>query len=388
MIAEFGEDVFSNMQRANAMLLDLAPDSKKERILVRSFVEMDGFGTLKQHMGEYPLAEKRLIQGLRDIFSIEENAATWVVRLFGQALGLVDELPELAAPAAPAALLRRGQVDIGRNHVVAVSPDGAVYAGGDNEYFQCDVGHFRNIVQVAAGDSHTLGLTYDGRVLSAGQNAHDECDVSGYSDVAAVYAFGADSVLVARDGRAFSIGQSKFNLSEFSDIARICKFPNGLVGVKNDGTLILAGYVTEEESAREIAWLYGAANAAAVVSSYDEGSVVLTKDGKLLKSNEGEGYFAQWGDIADIANVSNGFAVLRADGTVRVLSFDRTKPRLITEADKWSGIAQIYGGYRRLIGLGKDGRLRAAYTHAGWHMLNRSMSIDYCQGWHPVGLYE
>ena len=388
ILTEHGEQVFYNMNRTNAMLLDLAPGSNKERILVRSFVEMDGYEILKQHMNEYPLAEKRLVQGLTDIFSIEKSAAVWVVRLFGRALGLIGEMPLLETSPQNEVSLRRQQVDIGRNHVVAVSLDGTVYAGGDNDFFQCDVGHFKNITQVAAGESHTLGLTTDGKVLSAGSNAYDECDVASYKNISAVYAFGHDSMLVTKDGFVISTGQSKYNVSEFMDIVHICKFPNGLLGIRNDGTLLLAGYVTDEESASEIAWLYGVENVSDVVSSYNEGSVVLTKDGRILKSNQPDNYFAQWSNIISIANVSNGFAILRADGTVRILPFDRTKQRLTTEADSWKDIVQIFGGYRRLIGLKKDGSLNVAYTHAGWLMLNPSMSIDYCHSWQLVGIYE
>ena len=388
IISEYGEDVFYNMHRTNAMLMDLAPNLKKERLLVRSFVEMEGFETLKTHLSEYPLAETKIVQGLTELFSIEKSAAVWVVRLFGNALGLVSEIPKLEAVTQDKIKLRKQQAAIGRNHVAAVSADGTVFAGGDNDFFQCDVSHFKNITQVAAGDSHTLGLTTDGKVLSAGSNAFDECDVSSFIDIEAIYAFGRDSVLVTKEGTAISVGQSKFNMSEFSDITHICKFPNGLLGVRSDGNLTLTGYVTEEESANEIAWLYGVSNVATVVSSYDEGSVVLTRDGKLLKSNQADNYFAQWNDIINIVNVSNGFAILRADGTVRVLTYDRTKQRLSTEADNWRDIVQIFGGYRRLIGLSRDGSLRVAYTHAGWLMLNSAMAIDYCKSWHPVGIYE
>ena len=388
ILADYGEDVFHNMFRTNAMLLDLAPGQKKERFLVRSFVEADGYSIMKKHIHEYPLAEKRIVQGLTEVFSIEKPAALWVTRLFGLALGLVQEMPDLETKTTRDVTMRRQQADIGRNHVVAVSTDGTVFAGGDNSFFQCDVSHFRDIVQVAAGDAHTLGLTEDGRVLSAGSNAHDECDVSGFRDICAVYAFGSDSVLLDKSGNVFSVGRSKYNMSEFSEVEHICQYPNGVIGVKRDGSLTLTGFITEEESADEIAWLLNATGVAQVVSSYDEGSVVLGTDGRIYKSNQAENYFAQWSDIVSIAGVSNGFAILRADGTVRVLPFDRKNPRLTCEADTWTDIVQIFGGYRRLLGLRKDGTLKVAYTHAGWLMLNPQMAIDYCTGWHPVGAYN
>ena len=388
IMSEYGDDVFYNMFRTNAMLLDLAPGKKKERFLVRSFVEIDGYSLMKKHIHEYPLAEKRIVQGLTEVFSIEKSAALWVTRLFGLALGLIQEMPDLETKTAREIVMRRQQADIGRNHVVAVSTDGTVFAGGDNSFFQCDVSHFRDVVQVAAGDAHTLGLTSDGRVFSAGSNAHDECDVSGHRDISAVYAFGNDSILLHKEGNVHAVGRSKFDVSEFTEIEHICQYPNGVIGVRKDGTLTLTGFISEEESANEIAWLLNATGVVSVVSSYDEGSVVLGTDGRIYKSNQAENYFAQWSDVVSMVNVSNGFAILRADGTVRVLPFDRRNPRLITEADSWTDIVQIFGGYRRLLGLRKDGSLKVAYTHAGWLMLNSQMAIDYCTNWHPVGAYS
>jgi len=269
--------------------------------------------------------------------------------------------------------------------VVAVSSDGRAFAGGENDYHQCDIAHWYDIVAVAAGDAHTLGLRADGVVLAAGSNAHDECDVSHFSDVVAIFAFGNNSAIVMKNGSAASVGRSKLNLSEFTDIESISPYPEGIIGVKRNGTATISGLVTDE-TADEIEWLLMQENVADVIATLVDGMIVLTKEGKLLKSGEPESYYAQWRDVVSIANVSNGFAILSSDGTVRVLSYDRTKPRLITEADNWKGIKAIYGGYRRLVALTEDGSLLVAYTHVGWLMLNQAMSIDYVKNWYPIGV--
>ena len=75
-------------------------------------------------------------------------------------------------------------------HVVALREDGTVFAAGENDAGQLNVGEWRDIVMVAAGAKHTLGLTRDGRVLAAGDNSCGQCETSlftGGSSMAAGY---------------------------------------------------------------------------------------------------------------------------------------------------------------------------------------------------------
>ena len=53
-------------------------------------------------------------------------------------------------------------------HTVGVKSDGTVVAVGRNNYGQCNVGSWTDIVQVAAGDGHTVGLKSDGTVVAVG----------------------------------------------------------------------------------------------------------------------------------------------------------------------------------------------------------------------------
>jgi len=381
-------DCLDNMYRVNALLLDLAQNMKRERILVRNFVEIDGCSVLKDT--SYPLAEKKLVQLMVDTFSIERPAALWVVRLFGAALGLLDEgdLPMLSGEPALKRVVQAyigGQVAIGKKHVVAICADGTVFAGGDNTEFQCDVVGWKDIVAVAAGDSHTLGLRADGTVLAAGSNTHDECDVGHLSGVSAVYAFGNDSVCVFGDGTAVACGRSGLDLSSFVDIVGITRYPEGVVGLKSDGTLCLAAKITDDEAAAEIAWLLSCHDVMQVICTYNSGCVVLGKDRRIYKNNQPESYFAQWRDVVSIVDLADSFAILRADGTVRVLPYERESPRPDTDADKWENIVAIYGGYKRLVGLTAEGNLLSAYTHQGWLWSNQAMRMEYVCEWFPVG---
>ncbi|MCL2199176.1 MAG: hypothetical protein FWB80_09660 [Defluviitaleaceae bacterium] len=386
-------DALENMNRTNAILLDLLPDMPKERILVRSFVEADGYHTLLS--SSYPLAEKKLTDNLISTFCMERAAALWVVRLFGVALGYLekDALPsdekdaEARLERVSAAYLQ-GQVAIGKKHVAAISADGTVFAGGDNLDFQCDVIGWSDIVAVAAGEAHTLGLRVDGRVLATGTNVFDECDVGHLENVRSVYAFGHDTVCVMNDGTAVAFGKSGLDLSTFSDIVSVSRYPEGVIGVRSDGTLALAVNITDDDAAQEIAWLLACTDVTQVISTYNSGCVILGKDRRIYKDNQPSNYFAQWSDIISIVDLADCFAILRGDGTVRVLTYERDKPRPETDADKWANIVAIYGGYKRLLGLTKDGNLLVAYTHQGWLWSNQNMKMDYVKSWYPVGVCE
>jgi len=390
IISNFGENVLGNMQRTNAILLDLAPNRRRERILIRSFVEIGGYNILKNTTAaEFPLEEKKLVNNLMETFAMERNAAVWAVRLFGVAMGflLPDELPtDTPIIEQVSSGYLQGQVAIGKAHVIATAADGTVWAGGHNRDFQCDISGWHNIVAVAAGDSHSLGLRADGTVLAAGSNAYDQCDVGNFKDVRAVYAFGNDSVCVKTDGTAVAVGKSKWNLESFCDIISVAPYPEGIVGITAAGNVTLAGYTTEEEMLYENEWLIQQKDVAQVISTYIHGSIIRTKSGRLLKSGQQENYFAQWRDIIDMVNLSDSFAILGKDGTVRVLPYEREKPRIVTAADKWRNIVGIYGLYKRLIGLTRDGTLLTAYTDPEWPRRNKAVSINYVTSWYPVGV--
>ena len=59
-------------------------------------------------------------------------------------------------------------VAVGGYHTVGLKADGTVVAEGLNDYGQCNVGNWTDIVQVAAGGHHTVGLKSDGTVVAVG----------------------------------------------------------------------------------------------------------------------------------------------------------------------------------------------------------------------------
>jgi len=56
-------------------------------------------------------------------------------------------------------------------------------AVGWNEYGQCNVSDWHDIVAIAAGCAHTIGLKSDGTVVAVGDNEYGQCDVSGWRSI-------------------------------------------------------------------------------------------------------------------------------------------------------------------------------------------------------------
>ena len=377
------EDIFYNSQRINALLMDLIPDQKRNRLLARHFIEAGGFSMLKRNDNAL------IIRRLREDFSIEANAAAWILNVFSDAMGLsrTDDSKQETAVKAGAdgssavldfAVKNESAVAIGMRHTAAVLKDGTVAAHGDNDFLQCDVAAWRSVISVAAGDAHTVGLLEDGRVLASGRNDFDQCNVAGYENIASIYAFGSDTICVRQDGTVVSCGKSHLDLSHFEQIRAVAWHPEGVYGIRRDGRVMMSSAGWEEED-----WILGLTEAVQIISTYVDGSFVLNADGRIYKMNEPDSYFAQLRDIIDIVDLNGGFAVLRADGTVRILPYDRTTPRIASKADKWQEITAIYGKYKRLMGLTSEGRLLAECTDPDW--LKRNGNLDFIKNWFPVG---
>lgn len=68
----------------------------------------------------------------------------------------------------------------GNAHTIGLKSDGTVVSMGWNEYGQCNVSDWCDIVAVATGCTHTIGHQSDGTVESVGGNEYGKCDVSGW----------------------------------------------------------------------------------------------------------------------------------------------------------------------------------------------------------------
>ena len=136
------------------------------------------------------------------------------------------------------------QVDAGAAHTVGVKNDGTVVAVGWNEYGQCDVGNWTDIVQVDAGAAHTVGVKNDGTVVAVGYNNDGQCNVSGWTSIIQVAAGDFHTVGVKSDGTVVTVGgnsSGQCNVDGWTDIIQVDAGAAHTVGVKSDGTVVAVG---------------------------------------------------------------------------------------------------------------------------------------------------
>src|SRR3989338_1962037 len=62
------------------------------------------------------------------------------------------------------------QVAAGDDYILGLKNDGTVVAIGNNDFGQCDVSDWSDIVEVAAWNNFTVGLKSDGTVVAVGNN--------------------------------------------------------------------------------------------------------------------------------------------------------------------------------------------------------------------------
>lgn len=118
------------------------------------------------------------------------------------------------------------QIAVSSFHTVGLRADGRVVATGRNEYGQCNTGGLSNIVQIAAGYYQTLALREDGRLVSLGGNWTGQGNVSGWSELV---------------GMARRPSYGKMEVGGWSNIIAVAAGPNHSVGLRADGRVIAVG---------------------------------------------------------------------------------------------------------------------------------------------------
>lgn len=203
----------------------------------------------------------------------------------------------------------------GRVHSVGLKADGTVVAVGEN-YGQCDVAQWKEIAAIAAGAYHTLGLKADGTVVAVGDNDDGRCDVSGWKDIVAVTAGFNHTVGLKSDGTVLAAGENdsgQCNVSDWTDITAIAAGGRHTLGLKADGTVVAAG--GQEYGQCDV---QGWTDIVGITAGYLH-TVGLRSDGTVVAVGEAE--YGQcdvdnWENIVAIAAGRDYTLGLKADGTV------------------------------------------------------------------------
>lgn len=125
----------------------------------------------------------------------------------------------------------------GAGHTVGLCSDGTVVAVGDNQYNQCDVTEWKDIVAIAAGDWFTIGLHSDGSVEITHPDAFkfpnlymDALNASEWEDITAIAAGGGCVIGLHMDGTVDAAGYNDYNQTNAA------KKWSDIMGYKNSGS--------------------------------------------------------------------------------------------------------------------------------------------------------
>jgi len=270
------------------------------------------------------------------------------------------------------------------SHTVGLRADGTVVATGNNEYGQCNVSGWRNIIAISADRDHTVGLRADGTVVAVGDRSAGRCNVGGWRgwrNIIAIASLCGHTVGLRTDGTVIVAGSNGDygwfkGIGDLRDIVAIFTNYGTIFGLRVDGTVVSLGDpsfgIRDVDGWRDII----------AISIGNFHTVGLRADGTVV-ATDGGGYSKcdvdGWRDIVAIS--ANGCYIvgLRADGTV-VGSYN---------VDGWRDIVAISGGDCHLVGLRADGTVVATGDNEcgqcnvdGW----RDIVAIFTGNFHTVGL--
>ena len=245
------------------------------------------------------------------------------------------------------------------NHTVGLKSDGAVVAVGWNEYGQCDVSEWTDIVAISAGTYHTVGLKSDGTVVAVGSNDSGQCDVSEWTDIVAISAGSIQTVGLKSDGTVVAVGSNydgQCDVSEWTDIVAISAGGGHTVGLKSDGTVVAVGDngygkcdVSEWTDIVAIS-----AGTFHTVGLKSDGTVVAVGD-----NDDGKCDVSEWTDIVAISAGSLYIVGLKSDGTVVATLPSGYLNKGQSDVSEWTDIVAISAGSDHTVGLKSDGTVVA-----------------------------
>ena len=139
-----------------------------------------------------------------------------------------------------------GLIASSSSHIVVVRPDGTVVATGSNDYGQCNVSKWRNVIAVHCDSFGTVGVTSAGTVYYAGRNSENQAQCCRWRGIKAVGIASSCVVGLRHDGtvvatHSANTGVGKGNVPDittWSGISQLRFGYNSVAGITIDQKLL------------------------------------------------------------------------------------------------------------------------------------------------------
>ena len=254
-------------------------------------------------------------------------------------------------------IVERKTIAVGTFHTVGLKSNGTVVAIGRNEFGECDIDSWHNIIDINAGFNLTVGLKSDGTVVAAGYNEDGQCDVSEWQNIVAISTGALHTVGLKSDGTVVATGwngEGECNVNVWTDIVAISAGWADTVGLKADGTVVAVG-LNADNQCDVSEWIDIVAIGAGrwhTVGLRSDGSVVAVGSNKYGACNVGE-----WRDVIAIVAGQTHTVGLKSDGTVVATGNNDNGQCDVSE---WQNIVAISAGEYNTVGMKSDGTIVAA----------------------------
>ena len=247
-------------------------------------------------------------------------------------------------------------VDASSQHTVGLKADGTVVAVGNSQYGQCKVDNWMDIIAVVARSLHTVGVKADGTVAAVGDNQYGQCNVGDWTDVVSIDANSQHTVGLKADGTVVAVGNNEYgqcNVNDWTDIVAVATGIQHTVGLKADGTVVAVGN-NEYGQCNVNDWTNIVA-----VATRSLHTVGLKADGTVVavgNNKHGQCRVNDWTDIVAVAARSLHTIGLKIDGTIVAVGHNTTRQ---CEVDNWTDIIAVTAGTQHTVGLKADGTVVA-----------------------------
>ncbi len=202
---------------------------------------------------------------------------------------------------------------IGAYHLLCVKSDLKVWAYGNMNQGENNVGDWTNIIKAVAGEHTSYGLDYKGNVYCAGQNALT--GVNEWRDIIDISAGEKHIVGLQANGRVLALGNNEYQqcqVSEWTDIVAIAAGHKFTAGLKKNGKVVIAGELSD-------AYLAQGWSDIKKIAAGENHLLAIDGGGKVYAA--GENFHGQCNvqDIYDIIQIAAGkdhSVMLREDGEI------------------------------------------------------------------------
>ena len=235
------------------------------------------------------------------------------------------------------------------SHSIAIKENGEIVTAGSNEYGQCNIDDWTNIVSVSAGGYHSAGLREDGTVIATGAASER---VKDWKNIVAISAGGFHTVGIKSDGTVIAEGsndEGQCNVDTWENIVAVSAGQRHTVGLRSDGTVVATGY-NDNGQCNVKNW-----TDIVSISATMYRTVGLKKDGTVVTAGEndhGQGNVRDWENIVAIASTRDITVGLKSDGTVVATGYNYKN---VCDVEDWIDIVAVATSGDSIVGLTSGG---------------------------------